>query len=52
MKEYKILCLGDVVGEDAVNKISAALPSYIKENRISCVVANGENALHVLCTTR
>ena len=45
MKEYKILCLGDVVGEDAVNKISAALPSYIKENRISCVVANGENAL-------
>ena len=43
--EYKILCLGDIVGEAAVERITAALPKYIKDNGISCVIANGENAL-------
>ncbi|MBE6543468.1 MAG: YmdB family metallophosphoesterase [Ruminococcaceae bacterium] len=43
--EYKILCLGDVVGEDAVAKIRSTLPKYIKDNKINCVIVNGENAL-------
>ena len=45
MKEYKILCLGDIVGEDAVNRVLTRLPAYIKENKVDFVVANGENAL-------
>ena len=43
--EFKILCLGDIVGEDAVTRIKEDLPKYVKENKINCVIANGENAL-------
>lgn len=44
-KEYRILCLGDIVGEAAVEKIKSDLPQYINNNGISCVIVNGENAL-------
>ena len=40
----KILCLGDVVGPDAVSHLSKNLWKYRKEKGISLVIANGENA--------
>lgn len=45
MSEFKVLCLGDVVGEDAVAKLKQELPRIIKENNVHCTVINGENAL-------
>ncbi len=45
MSEFKILCLGDIVGASAVERICLELPSLIKENSLNCVVINGENAL-------
>ena len=45
MSEFKILCLGDVVGEDAVARLKQELPRIIKENNVHCTVINGENAL-------
>ena len=40
----KILCLGDIVGPQAVDHLSGCLWSYRKEHGVSFVVANGENA--------
>ena len=40
----KILCLGDIVGPDALAHLSRELWSYRKQKGISLVVANGENA--------
>lgn len=40
----KILCLGDIVGPDAVAHLSKNLWSYRAEKGISLVIANGENA--------
>ena len=44
MSEYKVLCLGDVVGITAVEKLCRELPSLIKENALNCVIINGENS--------
>lgn len=44
MSTYNILCLGDVVGVAAVDKISRELWAFRKANNISLTVANGENA--------
>jgi len=40
----KILCLGDIVGPQAVEHISKNLWNYRRQNDLSLVVANGENA--------
>ena len=45
MSLFNVLCLGDVVGEDAVARLKAELPRIIKENNVHCTVINGENAL-------
>ena len=45
MSEFKVLCLGDVVGEAAVARLKSALPRFISENKIDATVINGENAL-------
>lgn len=44
MSDFKILAIGDVVGPVAVKYISEKLWSFRKENGISMVVCNGENA--------
>lgn len=43
-KKMKILFLGDIVGPAAVRHISKSLWDYRNKNRISLVIANGENA--------
>lgn len=40
----KILAIGDIVGERAVEKLSNSLPKIIQENKIDFTIANGENA--------
>ena len=40
----KILCLGDVVGPCAVDRLCERLWQYRKENKIDFVMLNGENA--------
>lgn len=44
MNEYRILCLGDVVGSEGVALLSAKLWQIRKEYAVDLVVANGENA--------
>ncbi len=41
---YRVLCLGDVVGAQAVEYISHKLWNFRKDNGINFTVANGENA--------
>jgi metallophosphoesterase (TIGR00282 family) len=40
----KILILGDIVGRPGRNFLSASLSTFVNENRIELVIANGENA--------
>ncbi len=40
----KILAIGDIVSERAVEKLTIKLPEIIKENKIDFTIANGENA--------
>ena len=40
----KILAIGDIVGERAVEKLEEELPMLIQEKQVDFVVANGENA--------
>lgn len=39
----KILAIGDIVGERAVEELSNKLPEIIKKNSINFTIANGEN---------
>lgn len=43
----KILALGDIVGEIAIDHLSKKLSAFIRENRIDFVIANGENASEI-----
>ncbi len=40
----KILAIGDIVGERAVEKLAIHLPKIIEENTIDFTIANGENS--------
>jgi 2',3'-cyclic-nucleotide 2'-phosphodiesterase len=40
----RILVLGDIVGRPGRNFLIQSLPSIISDERIDCVIANGENA--------
>ncbi len=40
----KILAIGDIVGERAVEELSKQLPEIIKQNQIDFTIVNGENA--------
>ncbi len=42
--QVKILCIGDIVGRPGRQVLAEKLPQLIKENNISCVVANAENS--------
>ena len=47
MKEgdsVRILAVGDLVGENGVNKLKEILPSFRKENNIDFVVVNAEKS--------
>ncbi len=43
MENFKILCLGDIVGSDALSTVTKNLSALRKKYDISFVVANGEN---------
>ncbi len=40
----KFLCIGDIMGRTGRNALKKFLPSFVKEENIDFVVANGENA--------
>ena len=40
----KIFIIGDIVGNNGVNKVKQVLPQYIKKEKIDFVIANGENS--------
>ena len=40
----KILCIGDVVGQNGCEFLRKALPGVKRENNIDIVIANGENS--------
>lgn len=40
----RILAIGDIVGERAVEELAKQLPEIIKQNEIDFTIANGENA--------
>lgn len=44
MSQYRLLALGDVVGEEAVMRLRRILPGLKREYEIDFTVANGENA--------
>ncbi|MBQ4065422.1 MAG: TIGR00282 family metallophosphoesterase [Clostridia bacterium] len=44
MSEYRVLALGDIVGQESVAKVCRVLPSLKREYKIDFTVANGENA--------
>lgn len=39
----KILAIGDIVGEQALERVESVLPGVIKDEQIAFVIANGEN---------
>lgn len=39
----KILAIGDIVGEDTLEKVIQIIPKIKKENNIDFIIANGEN---------
>lgn len=39
----KILAIGDIVGEQALERVESVLPGLIKDEQIAFVIANGEN---------
>ncbi len=41
---YRILMLGDVIGEAGIRAVAATLPALLRETMADIVVANGENA--------
>lgn len=41
--DFRVLCLGDVVGRPGRRAVTELLPELIRERRIDAVVANGEN---------
>lgn len=43
----KILAIGDIVGEIAIDYLSQHLSQFIRDNRIDYVIANGENASEI-----
>ncbi len=43
----KILAIGDIVGEIAVEYLSKNLSKFVRENKIDFVIANGENASEI-----
>ena len=44
MNDFKILAIGDIVGQEAVKYVSERLWAYRKANGINMVVCNAENA--------
>lgn len=42
--ELKVLCIGDIVGRPGRRILSEKLKSLIRDEKISCVIANGENS--------
>jgi calcineurin-like phosphoesterase len=44
MSEYRILALGDIVGQEPTEKVCRVLPALKREYKIDFTVANGENA--------
>jgi len=40
----KILIIGDIVGQNGVDKVKTILPKYKKEENINFIIANGENS--------
>lgn len=42
----RLLFLGDIVGRTARQAVIERLPGLVRDRRIDCVVANGENAAH------
>ena len=40
----RILAIGDIVGERAVEKLTNKLPEISQENNIDFIIANGENS--------
>ncbi len=43
-KAFRVLCLGDVVGEKSTFFLRTVLPRFRKEEGVDFVIANGENA--------
>lgn len=43
----KILAIGDIVGEIAIDYLTKKLSQFIRENKIDFVIANGENASEI-----
>ena len=43
----KILAIGDIVGNIAIDYLTQNLSKYIKDNKIDFVIANGENASEI-----
>lgn len=48
----RILAIGDIVGERAVEELAKQLPEIIKKNRIDFTIANAENAANGIGLTR
>jgi len=44
MSEYRVLALGDIVGQESTEKVCRALPALKREYKIDFTVVNGENA--------
>jgi len=44
LNNIKILALGDIVGQRALERVCAIIGAYRRDNGISFVIANGENA--------
>jgi metallophosphoesterase (TIGR00282 family) len=42
--QVNLLCIGDVVGRPGRFVVSQALPGYVRQNNIHCVICNVENA--------
>lgn len=44
MQNFRILCLGDVVGRPGRHALKSVVPRLRQEFNLDCVIANGENA--------
>ncbi len=45
MQAIRVLFIGDIVGTPGLNAVRLFLPSLIQKHDVSCVIANGENAM-------